>query len=321
MCRSEVEPCYAHRVGRARLRQPGVQRAAGGIADLPGVRRGCAARSRPEPGAAASDARERPDGGRPRTRRATRCADERGERGRRDRADDGEHRLLEAERRAAAGRARRLRRRREREPVPAEPEHAGDDQRRDEHRERRVDEQRGHDAWPARARGRRGRSGAIRARVRSDQRPAAMRAAMREHVASAASTAAAACVESPRWSWRNSTTKLSDRDLRREIERRAAREHPDARRRAAVERARSSARLRPVRRLAQRARRRRRRRRRRPPPSAANAASSRPRVASRGSVDARRSRRRSGPPPAGCRARGRARPRRTSPSPRGRWRR
>ena len=100
---------------RARLRQSRVQRAAGGIADVrvfarlrglaSGTRR---SRRTPSTGPTAE------------TANASRheSARRNGERGRHDRAEHAEHRLLEAERGAAAGRARPLRRGGEREPVP-----------------------------------------------------------------------------------------------------------------------------------------------------------------------------------------------------------
>ena len=68
--------------------------------------------------------------------------DDRGERDRRDDSAAREKRLLEADRRTAAAPPRRFRRSRERQPVPREAERARGGERRDEHPERRIDEER-----------------------------------------------------------------------------------------------------------------------------------------------------------------------------------
>ena len=159
MCRSEVEPCYEQRDGRARVRQSRVQRAAGGIADVSGLRP--ARRSLGARATAASDAGERPDRRErerepPRRRRRPRRTPAAPPRRRRRAASAGSRarRRCDAAPAASAAAANAS-------PFHVMLEHAGDDERRDERRQRRVDERgdrggrdREHDADDAqRARG------------------------------------------------------------------------------------------------------------------------------------------------------------------------
>ena len=159
--------------GRARLRQSRVQRAAGGIADISGLRptdRRLRHRAKRE------DADDRPER-REREREPPRAGRDRGERGRRRGDEDAEQRLLEADRGADATAARRLRRGDDREPVPRHREDAGDDERGDQDRERRVDER--GDERPSRRRDRRRSTGSARAAPECDPTSVPTRCARR----------------------------------------------------------------------------------------------------------------------------------------------
>ena len=303
---------------RARLRQSGVQRAAGGIADIsrvrPAPRRVVASGTRRSASTPASG----PSADTANARRHDVVATKRGERRRGDRADHGERRLLEAERGAGPGHARPLRCGREREPVPAQAEHAGDDQRRARapraarRRARAATTMPATSAIPSKRSGHDARADAVRPVAGPDAGADAEDVRHREHGRRRLRRQPAMEVEEQH-------DEAHRRDLRGQVEATSrppestcrGRGGADARRRAR-QRAGSAARAR-ARRRARRRRRSRRRARR-------TQASSRPRTRAP-AASPPRARRRSARPSAGSRAPARAPPRRTSPSPRGRWRR
>ena len=309
MCHSEVDPCFciAPASSAASTRSSTSCRR---IADVPRVRAGLGLASRDR--AERSTPMHGPDGARARTRAATSARRDRRERRRSAGDDDAEQRLLEAERGAAARGARGLRGRREREPVPrharAPPAttsagmssasgastSGGDDAGRD--RERDADQ-------PHRPQPRCASAVGPAARARCARRSPSTLIAARTRCRRSRRDAAMLVEEQD--------DEARDRDLRDEVERRAAAEQPHAR-------------------VAHR----RRRRRRAPAPAcrraadedAATTAPPTHAAAERDEREARaagrreprqprrrRPRRRSGSPSGGCRARARAGRRGTSP--------